>query len=121
MNTINANKTKFLYLRDPNNQNRVATIARKRSGENGMELSYSVNLTGSTSDRFDKNLGRKIAVGRLESDSRIVTEIRNGETPLTATVRSLTENKELVPHSLRRMAKAWLDSRRDNETGEDNT
>lgn len=117
MTTINTNKTKFLYLRDANNQNRVATIARKRSGENEMELSFSMNAAGNSTDRFDKTLGRKIASGRLESGSKITTVIRTGETPLTATVRSLTENKEMVPHSLRRMAKEWLEARRDNEQG----
>lgn len=121
MTTINTNKTKFLYLRDPSNQNRVATVARKRSGENSMELSFSMNAAGNNTDRFDKNLGRTIANGRLESGSKITTEIREGETPLTATVRSLTENKDFVPHSLRRMAKEWLASRRDSETGVNNT
>ena len=136
-NTANNSSTevRFVFLHDPEDGRRHATVARRISGNN-VVVSFAVNRVEKTfnnqinysrscrslapykSDKFSKQLGRAIAEGRLNNDrfASLVTEIRDGETALTASVRLLSEVQNTegrsVPHVLRRMARSWLDTRK---------
>lgn len=65
--------TKFTHIRDPKNPKRVVTLARTIANEDGKDVvhvGFAINYISAsrfaTTDVYNRKLGNKIALGRLE-------------------------------------------------------
>lgn len=104
-NNNNSNPTKYLYLRDPDNNDRVLTLGRRVDGDT-VTLAYSLNRVVPSLeayrhnnfvpqdvvvDRFSKKVGQTIVTGRFDSgvENTHSFQLRDGERPIEATLREL--------------------------------
>lgn len=84
---------RFTHIRDPRNEKRVLTIARTIEGD-AVRFGYSLNYISAGGDRsssadhpapdvYNRKLGNKIAVGRLEK-SPLRVSLLDGRHPMDA-------------------------------------
>lgn len=106
---------KFSYLRDPNRPERVLTIARRlvKVGEvMTVEFAYSLNrpptvrhyyvnhqlvntYENSDGDKFDKNIARKIAYGRLLNDHSFSLPVMENNHPYDKVLEFLSNSDQV--------------------------
>lgn len=96
---------KYAYLRDPQNPERVLTIAR-RWGKNGNKVHYAYAICRPDADQFNKAMGRTIASGRLQSNPTKVKPLGPGLV-LRSVVRDIF-NSEDSPRLAKNIAASWL-------------
>lgn len=96
---------KYAYLRDPENPDRVLTIARKW-GKNGNKVHYAYAICRPDTDQFNKEMGRTIAGGRLQSNPAKVKPIGPGLV-LRSVVRDIFNSVD-SPRLAKTIAGSWL-------------
>lgn len=101
---VNRN-TKFTYIRDADNADRVLTIAR-RWGRNGNKIHYGYALCRPDTDQFRKDIGRTIASGRMLS--KPVKVKPEGEGKVLQSVMRDIATAESSPKIIRKIAQDWL-------------
>lgn len=84
-------RVKFLYLQDPTEPRRRVTVARQLDPKtNILRFSYAMS---NPIDNFSKEIGRKIATGRLEKGVRTFELILDeGERAISTVVAVLSVN-----------------------------
>jgi hypothetical protein len=94
----------FMYLRDAR-RNPIGCVAMRRDGNNVL---YQLS-TSHPKDRFDKQLARKIAVGRLEDDPVVLNfeEITSRHIIFSHVMQDVLDNS--TAHRAVNSAKNWLD------------
>ncbi len=119
---------KYMYVRDPEEPKRVVTIARRFS-KNGNKIHYGIAVCkpdlhyddynhGSPflsdyipppGDVFSKDIGRRIASGRLEKNPYKVA-LKTGESPVVTVMRDIAQAKDdtVIPKFVQVIAEKWL-------------
>jgi hypothetical protein len=115
---------RITYVRDIDNQDRVLTLAHRRNDDNTVSFGISINrptqwvpeyqnknnlsLYKVHGDKFNKKLGREIALGRLACDRSATTiEIPADTSPLLACLLHLSAASE--HRHIKRIAKCEAD------------
>lgn len=111
---------RYTYIRDPQNINRVLTVAREFDPET-MQVRWGVSLCSpkcqgtydpfGRGDKFQKEIGRKIAVGRMHKRGFYVT-MQPHELPLEVVMSHLSGETEvpnpLMAKTVMRIVRWWL-------------
>jgi hypothetical protein len=97
---------RYTYVRDTREPERVLTIAR-RWGRHG-KIHYAYALCRPDTDQFRKDIGRKIASGRLLTKPTKILPDTN-KNALRYIMQDIS-NKEDTPCSVRRIVKDWISS-----------
>ena len=104
---------RYAYFRDNNDPNRVLTIARRREGDElviGYAICRPFNRGG---NRFKKDLGRRIASGRLEAHGLRVSLVEDTSGMISVLEGIQAFEAENNNRHIRRMLEYELDRRRE--------
>lgn len=105
MSESNNINIRYTYIRDRDDSERVLTIARRWSKSG--KLHYAYALCRPDADHFRKDIGRKIASGRLlEKPTKLVVE--SAKYSLRHIMQDISKKKD-TPRILHKIAEEWLE------------